>query len=452
MDPEAQRRAEALDRYWDEVVAGRSAPPPPGIDPATVVLLHLLGRETGLADAAFGARGVRRAPRATTEGDMDATTTTTTGFGPSWVRGWVRPRTADHAAQPAMLPLPGWSAAQFATAALMLVTLAAGVVAFDPGRPARRPDGPSGLPVAAAATPAAAASQVVEFLWETGGAPDMPLREPGPVGIDPAGALWIPDGVHDRFLIFSPDGQFVEAWGTPGSGEGEFEFSDAVYGGIGYGDVAFDEDGNVYVADTGNYRIQKFGPDRAFIAAWGEEGPGAGQFRRLSSIAVDRQGRVLASDGAWGKIEVFDPDGNWLETWSGLETPAGLAVAPDGSVLVADAGAGVLRLSPDGTRLATLGRYGSGDGEFLASVTPAVDAMGQIYVGDIGTDRVQVLAPDGTFLGGWGRRGDGPGEFHYPQGIAIGADGTVYVNDDAGDRLQAFQLLPPLAAEASPAP
>lgn len=453
MDPEAQRRAEALDRYWDEVVAGRSTPPPTTVSPAAVTVLRslrLLATEAGFADRPRDARRPRHAMNATTEDDMSAMTF------PPVERAPRDPgeRDGPQGGWRGMLFGSGWSAAQAATAALVLLTLAGGLVAFGPASPIRHPGGPVAAPsiAGAPATPAPGAAPAVEFLWGTAGDPSMLLREPGPLAIGPAGSLWIPDGVYDRFLIFASNGSFLDAWGTPGGGAGEFEFSDVVYGGIGFGQVAFDGAGNLYVADTGNHRIQKFGPDRAFITAWGEEGPGAGQFRRLTGIAVDRQGRVYASDGAWGKIEVFDADGTWIETWSGLESPAGLAIEADGSVLVADVGAGVLRFSPDGERLATLTRYGSRYGEFVAPTGVAVDGRGRIFVADMDANRVLVLSPDGTVLGGWGARGDGPGEFHYPTGIAVGADGVVYVNDEAGDRLQAFRLLPPLAAEASPTP
>lgn len=456
MDPEAGR-AEALDCYWDEVVTGRASSPAFGVDPVAVGLLwrlRLLGADPDPADVEIGVPGLRGAGQETTEGGTIATTAKRIGSG-GYVGGdRATARGGGRGMPHGRVARVAWPAAHLATAALVLGTVAAAVVAFDPGRPERLPGEPSGAAVIgpALATPAPSTAGVVEFLWDTTGDPGMPLREPGPVAIDPAGSLWIPDGAHDRFLIFAPDGRFLEAWGTPGSGEGEFEFSDAVYGGIGFGEVAFDDAGNLYVADTGNHRIQKFGPDRAFIAAWGSEGAGAGQFRRLTSIAVDRTGRVYASDNAWGKIEVFDTDGDWIETWTGLETPTGIAIEADGNVLIADIGAGVLRFSSDGERLATLSRFGSGEGEFLSPNTLAVDAAGRIHVGDLDTDRIQIIAPDGTFLGGWGGRGDGPGEFHYPQGIAIGADGTVYVNDDAGDRLQAFRLLPPLGPAASPEP
>ena len=117
-----------------------------------------------------------------------------------------------------------------------------------------------------AATPVAALSPVaLEFLWASTGGPD-PFSSPYGIGIAPDGNVWVADGFNGRFQILAPDGSFIETWGAPGAGEGEFNF-ETLFGGTphGYGDVAWDAAGNIYVADVGNRRVQKFGPDRAFL-------------------------------------------------------------------------------------------------------------------------------------------------------------------------------------------
>ena len=59
------------------------------------------------------------------------------------------------------------------------------------------------------------------------------------------------------------------SWGTQGSGNGQFA---GPYG------IALDSNDNIYVADSGNNRIQKFRSDTAFIRAWGTPGSGDGSF------------------------------------------------------------------------------------------------------------------------------------------------------------------------------
>src|SRR4030042_1741132 len=63
--------------------------------------------------------------------------------------------------------------------------------------------------------------------------------------------------------------QFVTKWGSPGSGDGQFNYPAG---------VAVDSSGNVYVADLGNHRIQKFDSSGGFITKWGSSGSGDGQF------------------------------------------------------------------------------------------------------------------------------------------------------------------------------
>ena len=167
-----------------------------------------------------------------------------------------------------------------ATAALVILTLGASVLAFGPGRaelgrffgfdpgwPAQT-QGPTIIP-ALSATPATSG---LEFLWESDGGPD-PLDLPYGMDVDPAGNLWVSDSENDRFQIIAPDGAYRETWGASGSGDGEFDFlAEASAFDRPYGDIAFDADGTFYVADTGNTRIQKFAPDRTFLRLVGERG------------------------------------------------------------------------------------------------------------------------------------------------------------------------------------
>lgn len=61
-------------------------------------------------------------------------------------------------------------------------------------------------------------------------------------------------------------------------------------------DIAMDRSGNMYVADTGNDRIQKFDNSGTFITEWGSKGDGDGQFNYPADIAVDRSGNVYVAD------------------------------------------------------------------------------------------------------------------------------------------------------------
>src|SRR5580765_5337043 len=71
---------------------------------------------------------------------------------------------------------------------------------------------------------------------------------------------------------------YLLQWGTPGSGNGQFN---------GPAGMAVDANGNVYVADYGNHRVQKFTDTGAYLTQWGTHGSGSGQFNGPEGLAVD---------------------------------------------------------------------------------------------------------------------------------------------------------------------
>ena len=341
-----------------------------------------------------------------------------------------------------------WALTQLATAALLVLTFVAGIVAFGPWRPGSAP--PSSdhqLAAVTAATPPAAGE--LEFLWESTGGPD-PMVHPYGVGIDPQGNVWVSDGMNDRFQIFAPDGAFLEIWGVSGTQDGQFDFH-ATHGNpsADYGDVAFDAGGNIYVADTGNFRIQKFAPDRSFLLAWGGEGKMDGQLMAPGGISVSADGAVYVSDESRSDVQMFASDGTLLGIIGEpgardgqLMTPAGVAVDDTGDAWVADFGNNrIQRFDASGDFLATWGKLGSEDGDLHSPNDVAVDRLGRIYVADLGNNRLQVFAPDGRFLAEIGGFGSQPGQFFNPLGVAVDEAGIIYISDSR--RVQAFRLVLP---------
>ena len=74
-------------------------------------------------------------------------------------------------------------------------------------------------------------------------------------------------------------------------------------------DIAVDDEGNVYVLDSGNHRIQKFDPQGNFIASFGRQGQGPGEFQYPQSIDIDAQGFMYVSDSGNQKIQILKQDG-----------------------------------------------------------------------------------------------------------------------------------------------
>ncbi len=352
---------------------------------------------------------------------------------------------------------------QFATAALVLLVLAGVILAFGPGRRGQRPLAPTAVP-AIGGTPAAEASATpAEFLWETGGGPDAPFEDkPHAATVAPDGTLWVLDAPRHQFQIFAPDGTYLESWGTPGSEPGEFNFPSRAEANRTAVDVAFDRDGSFYVSDPGNFRIQKFGPDRSFLAAWGSEGDGDGQFLWPGQIEIDDQGRVYVLDGDRTDVQVFDREGTFLSAIGGrgfddgeFDIPIGLALDSRGVVWITDYGRHrVQGFAPEGELLSAWGDDGpAGDllfdpGELQGVGGLAIDAQDRFFITDFVGERVQIFAPDGTYLTSWGHSGSAPGEFHTVSGVIVDGQGNAYVSDYGNERIQTFHLAPPFDSAA----
>ena len=131
----------------------------------------------------------------------------------------------------------------------------------------------------------------------------------------------------------------------------------------------------------------------------------------------------------------------------GLDTPAGVAIAPSGEVFVTDESDRVTRLGPDGTILARWGGSGDGRGEFdfgssaggdNARGSIAVGPDGLIYVSDSENHRVQVFSAEGGFVRAFGTLGSGPDQFTLPFDLSVDDAGNVYVVDDGAERVTKF--------------
>jgi len=149
----------------------------------------------------------------------------------------------------------------------------------------------------------------------------------------------------------------------------------------------------------------------------------------------------------------FDTSGKLLKTFgAGLfVSPHKLTVDKDGNLWVADNGSHqVLKLSPDGKVLMTLGKKGvagAGLDEFDAPTEVAVGLNGDIFVGDghtgggtgVGNARIMKFDKTGKFLKTWGKKGMGNGEFDVVHTVVVDSRGRVFVGDRQNNRVQVFE-------------
>jgi DNA-binding beta-propeller fold protein YncE len=79
--------------------------------------------------------------------------------------------------------------------------------------------------------------------------------------------------------------------------------------------VDVDSNGNVYVTDMKNHRIQKFDANGNFIMAWGSEGEADGQFKNHAGVAIDSDNNVYITDQNNGRIQKFTSGGQFITMW-----------------------------------------------------------------------------------------------------------------------------------------
>ncbi len=192
------------------------------------------------------------------------------------------------------------------------------------------------------------------------------MKRPINVSIDRDGTKYVTDTGRDLILVFDRDDQFVNAlgedgrmrpvdvavtderlyvvdirnhrvevldkrsgrplfhFGRPGSAPGEFFHPT---------NIAIGPDGDVYVVDTSNFRVQRFSADGSFVRGYGEAGVTPGRFARPKGVALDRAGRLYVVDAAFQNVQLFDDAGRLLLNFGepgqgldGLNLPTALRI------------------------------------------------------------------------------------------------------------------------------
>ena len=262
------------------------------------------------------------------------------------------------------------------------------------------------------------------------------LNRPWGVAINRKGEMVVTEFVGDCVTVLSPSGRKIR-FGTRGSGRGQFKNPL---------EVAVDGDGNLLVADHFNHRIQKF-VDYRFFAAVGTEGEGSLQFKAPTSIAFNAaNNKIYVADSGNSRIQVLNSDltisSNFGKYGSGrgkFKHPYGVSCDSSGQIFVADTDNHRIQVfTAEGIFMRMFGQHGSGCGELNEPICIFVDADGVVYVSEGKNHRISVFTSEGRFVTSFGSKGEGPRQFDSPCGIAVDNSGVVYVCDCDNCRIQMF--------------
>ncbi len=232
--------------------------------------------------------------------------------------------------------------------------------------------------------------------------------------------------------------EFISTFGSRdfGLSDGKFKYPNG---------ITIDQNGNIYVVDTGSSRIQKFSSGGAYLSQWGTSGTGNGQFSYPESIAIDSAGNLYVSDSDTSRIQKFDSNGVYLTQWGTYGTsngqfsyPGGITTDSADNIYVADSNnKRIQKFSSTGTYLTQWGTSGTGNGQFTYPYGITTDSADNVYVTD-NSNRIQKFSSTGTYLTQWGTSGSGNGQFSSAYGITIDQNGNIYVVDTYNHRIQKF--------------
>ncbi|MSU76932.1 MAG: 6-bladed beta-propeller [Gemmataceae bacterium] len=236
--------------------------------------------------------------------------------------------------------------------------------------------------------------------WTT---PDYRNGRPSGLSVDFDGNVIVSDSHYNCVRVYSPEGNLIRTIGGElGTKPGQLSYiSDAVR----------DKAGNFYLSEFGDtQRISKFDTDGKFLHCWGEPGgerevgtsiqPAAtGHFAHIRAMTIGPDGNLYIADRCNHRIQVFTTDGAFVRTFGSagsgigeLSYPNDVACPPDGSEFLYVVEFGnhrVQKFTLTGESLGTWGGPGRGPGQLSSPWAAAVDSRGRVHVLDSHNDRVQ---------------------------------------------------------------
>lgn len=249
------------------------------------------------------------------------------------------------------------------------------------------------------------------------------FNQPTEVAVSGKGHIFVLDGANSHVTVFNENGKLLYQFGRPGDQDGELrnpvglhldhqqivyiadtgnqrvQIFDALGNFIRKIDLSpwdarpvevtvAEKTGLIYVCDAGNHQILCFNANGDFISAWGAYGKQIGEFKVPGMASIDDTGNLFVVDILNGRIQIFDPDGKNPRQLSTLGIlpgqlfrPKGIVIDPQSRIFVSDSYTGIIQVFyPDGNLYGILSGETS---EFLRLTTPigmAFDKNGRFYI------------------------------------------------------------------------
>lgn len=255
------------------------------------------------------------------------------------------------------------------------------------------------------------------------------------VGSD--GNIYVSDHGNCRINIYDPNGNYLSSWYSAGNRKGQLKYPAG---------ISVDAQNNLYIADSGNYRVQKFDANGGFIQEYASKRGKDSAYCCPGGVAVDSSGNVFITDAIFNRVCTYDSSdtliqANVMPASSNDKTasPMGITRSVNGSFYVTDPGLSCIRtLDSSGNCISSWGVEGTATGQLKSPSGITVDSTGYLLIADYGNNRIQKFNASGMFIGKWGTTGTGNGQFQGPTGICVDSSNNVYVADQSNCRVQVF--------------
>lgn len=305
------------------------------------------------------------------------------------------------------------------------------------------------------------------------------FNHPSKIAVDKYGNLYVSDELNNTIRKITPEAVVTTLAGNGKTVLDKKNRLKTFTGFNGPGGIAIDRAGNVYVADVFNHTIKKITPSGAVtnFAGNGQAGfkddvkAASAMFNFPVDLAVDETGNVYVVDEGNNKIRKITTSGS-VSTFAGsgsvgaldhrngilatFNQPDGIAIDSKGNLYITDQlNHKIRKITPGGTvsTMAGNGAAGSADNNIgiLASFNNprgiAVDPAGNVYVGDVGNQKIRLITPAGAVStlagsGAAGSRDNANGslaEFYFPNGIALDSMGNLYVADCLNNKIRKIE-------------